>query len=106
MDISEILKYLNGEMPGEKKTLFEQALNSDKALNHQFQLVKELEENTVDDEILSFAFKLEKAKRQYTLLYEQDSVDDTSQSEILQLIQKVDKNVLIMLIIMTILLLI
>lgn len=60
-----IIKYLDGEVIGEEKTLFEQRLKEDSSLEQTFQLVKEVDHTLADDNLTSFISKLKETQILY-----------------------------------------
>jgi len=57
-DLEKIIRYLDGEMFGDEKLLFEQELVGDKSLNQSKILMEEIDRAIDDDQVLAFKAKL------------------------------------------------
>src|ERR1035437_10224922 len=57
-DLEKIIRYLDGEMLGDEKFLFEQELVGDKSLNQSKLLMDEIDRAIDDDQVFAFKAKL------------------------------------------------
>lgn len=72
--LEKIIRYLDGEVIGEEKQLFEQQLESDSSLNKTFQLAQEVDQIIADENLVSFVSRL---KETQTLMNEDEGFSST-----------------------------
>jgi hypothetical protein len=75
-DLEKIIRYLDGEMNGEEKQLFEQELVGDKSLKQSTLLMEEIDRAIHDDEVFAFQAKLKETQELYNAINKQDYVVD------------------------------
>jgi len=73
-DLEKIIRYLDGEMKGDEKQLFEQELIGDKALKQSAFLLEEIDRVIHDDEIFAFQAKLKETQELYNAITDRDYV--------------------------------
>jgi tetratricopeptide (TPR) repeat protein len=75
-ELEMIMRYLDGEVIGEDKLLFEYELSINSTLREKFRLVKDVDKVLADEELFSFVGKLNKAHMLHNALESDDSTLD------------------------------
>jgi predicted negative regulator of RcsB-dependent stress response len=73
-NLDKIIRYLDGEMNGEEKRLFEKELVGDKALKESKQLMEEIDRAIDDDRLFAFKEKLKETNELYCAISSKEYV--------------------------------